>query len=98
MQPESSQSASQPGDGIPDGNDGTMSTQRCAYLMTVAMANKLHEVWISTHPMLLFTYLSQYMPATAKWFVTTEVICVSNPYVSFRVFFLGLVNVSEEIE
>ena len=50
-----------------DVQTGRMSTQRCAYLMVVAMANRLHEVWISPNPVLLFTYLSQFMPATAKW-------------------------------
>jgi dehydrogenase/reductase SDR family protein 7 len=48
-------------------NVGCMSAQRCADLMVVAMANCLHEVWISTNPMLLFTYVSQYMPSTAMW-------------------------------
>ncbi|XP_020894894.1 dehydrogenase/reductase SDR family member 7-like [Exaiptasia diaphana] len=39
-----------------------MPTERCAYLMAVSMANKLDEVWISTNPMLAYTYMCQYMP------------------------------------
>ena len=55
-------------------NVGSMSTQRCADLMVVAMANRLHEVWISTNPMLLFTYVSQYMPSTAMWYVGVLIV------------------------
>ncbi|WAR18269.1 DHRS7-like protein [Mya arenaria] len=39
-----------------------MSTERCARLCAVAIANRLDEVWISQHPILLGVYLSQYMP------------------------------------
>lgn len=39
-----------------------MQTSRCARLCAVAIANKLDEVWISKQPILLFVYLSQYMP------------------------------------
>ncbi|RMX53392.1 hypothetical protein pdam_00014261 [Pocillopora damicornis] len=39
-----------------------MQPARCAHLMTVAMANKLDEVWISPNPVLLFIYISQYCP------------------------------------
>jgi hypothetical protein len=44
-----------------------MGVERCCDLMVVAMANRLHEVWISPNPVLLFTYVSQFMPATSKW-------------------------------
>ena len=43
-----------------------VSTERCAELMAVAMANKLGEVWISNHPTLLFAYLAQYTPDLVK--------------------------------
>jgi dehydrogenase/reductase SDR family protein 7 len=43
-----------------------MSTERCASLMAVAIANRLSEVWISKHPVLLFVYLTQYMPTIAE--------------------------------
>jgi dehydrogenase/reductase SDR family protein 7 len=39
-----------------------MQTSRCAELMFIAVANKLHEVWISRHPALLMTYCTQYLP------------------------------------
>ena len=53
--------------GLTSAGKGYMSTPRCAHLICVAMANRLHEVWISKNPFLLFTYLSQYTPGTAKW-------------------------------
>lgn len=43
-------------------------TARCAHLMAVAMANRLPEIWISRNPILLFTYLGQYLPAVSdRW-------------------------------
>ena len=48
-------------------NKGRMTGERCGYLIAVAMANRLHEVWISPNPILLFTYIVQYMPTIAKW-------------------------------
>ncbi|XP_064606445.1 dehydrogenase/reductase SDR family member 7-like [Liolophura sinensis] len=47
-------------------NERRMSTSRCALLMAVAIANQLDEVWISIHPVLLFTYMAQYMPTLAR--------------------------------
>ncbi|XP_071963239.1 dehydrogenase/reductase SDR family member 7-like isoform X1 [Antedon mediterranea] len=44
-----------------------MPTERCAHLTTVALANNLHEAWISKQPVLLFTYVSQYMPSIFSW-------------------------------
>jgi dehydrogenase/reductase SDR family protein 7 len=43
-----------------------MTADRCAHLMAVAISNGLPEVWLSAHPELLFTYLVQYMPSTAR--------------------------------
>jgi hypothetical protein len=43
-----------------------VSGERCAFLMACAMHHRLHEVWISLQPILLFTYLAQYMPAFAS--------------------------------
>ncbi|XP_019853259.1 PREDICTED: dehydrogenase/reductase SDR family member 7-like [Amphimedon queenslandica] len=43
-----------------------MSVERCSYLIGVAMANELEEAWISQHPQLLYTYINQYAPWTAK--------------------------------
>ncbi|KAM7426229.1 Dehydrogenase/reductase SDR member 7 [Porites harrisoni] len=57
-----------------------MSTERCAKLMAVSMANNLDEVWISKHSPLASTYLSQYSPNFFRWIskksamkVTTEI-------------------------
>ena len=47
--------------------DARVTAERCAELITVAMANSLKEVWISLHPILLFVYISQYLPVVAKW-------------------------------
>ena len=44
-------------------NANYMMTERCSELMATAIANRCGEVWISTHPVLLFTYLAQYTPA-----------------------------------
>lgn len=49
-----------------------MSTQRCARLSAVAIANRLDEVWIALQPILTFVYLSQYMPTISGW-VTKQV-------------------------
>ena len=38
--------------------------ERCAHLMACAIYYRLSEVWISLQPILLFTYLAQYTPAT----------------------------------
>nr|XP_054758118.1 dehydrogenase/reductase SDR family member 7-like [Lytechinus pictus]XP_054758119.1 dehydrogenase/reductase SDR family member 7-like [Lytechinus pictus] len=44
-----------------------MTTDRCAALILVAMANKLNEVWIARQPILIFFYIAQYMPGVLKW-------------------------------
>ncbi|XP_020614195.1 dehydrogenase/reductase SDR family member 7-like isoform X2 [Orbicella faveolata] len=44
-----------------------MSTERCAELMVVSMANNLDEVWISSEPGLLMVYLNQYFPNLYRW-------------------------------
>ena len=40
-----------------------MTTERCATLITAAIAHKLDQVWISKHPILLFAYVAQYTPS-----------------------------------
>ncbi|XP_003386866.1 PREDICTED: dehydrogenase/reductase SDR family member 7-like [Amphimedon queenslandica] len=40
-----------------------MKVERCAELILIAVSNGLHEVWISHHPYLLMTYLSQWSPS-----------------------------------
>ena len=44
-----------------------VSAERCAFLMACALQHKLSEVWISPHPILLFTYFSQYCPDLATF-------------------------------
>ncbi|KAK7108653.1 dehydrogenase/reductase SDR family member 7-like [Littorina saxatilis] len=44
-----------------------MTTERCAHLCAVAIANQLDEAWISLQPELSYYYLNQYMPAVARW-------------------------------
>lgn len=39
-----------------------MTAARCAELMTIAMANKQGEAWISCQPALFFLYAAQYLP------------------------------------
>ena len=46
-----------------------MSTERCAKLMAVGMANNLDETWISENPSLVITYISQYFPNFYRWYV-----------------------------
>ncbi|XP_076099466.1 dehydrogenase/reductase SDR family member 7-like isoform X3 [Mytilus galloprovincialis] len=43
-----------------------MTAERCAYLMSVAMANDLDEVWLSGNPELFFLYLYQYFPTITR--------------------------------
>jgi len=50
-----------------------MSTERCAELMVVSIANNLDEVWISREPALLMTYLNQYFPNLYRWYVLYNV-------------------------
>lgn len=51
--------------------ESRVKTDRCAYLIAVAMANKVYEVWIANNPVLLFVYINQYMPNTGKWLGNT---------------------------
>lgn len=44
-----------------------LTTQRCAELMSIALANKLEEVWPSLQPILGMVYLNQYAPDTCRW-------------------------------
>jgi len=43
-----------------------MSTERCARLTAIAIANSLDEVWITRQPVLISTYFNQYMPYIFK--------------------------------
>ena len=46
--------------------DRRMSTERCAFLMAVAIVNKMDEVWISLHPFLFLHYIVTYLPSISK--------------------------------
>jgi len=45
--------------------DNGIKVVRCAELILIANANRRTEVWIAKHPILFFTYVSQYMPGVA---------------------------------
>lgn len=47
-----------------------MTTERCAQLMVVGMANRLDEIWISENPTLLMVYTDQYFPNFYRWYVS----------------------------
>ncbi|RWS29581.1 dehydrogenase/reductase SDR family member 7-like protein [Leptotrombidium deliense] len=53
-----------------------MTAQRCGYLMSIAIANKLDEVWVTEHPYLLMLYAMQYFPSITRFilcrFLTKE--------------------------
>lgn len=57
----------------PNVSDEKMTTERCAKLMAVGMANNLDEVWISENPALLMVYLNQYLPNFSRWYVLLNV-------------------------
>ena len=44
-----------------------MTTERCAQLSAIAIANNLDEVWISQHPALAAVYGAQYLPSLYMW-------------------------------
>ena len=62
---EKMSSTNEDGSSMP--TDSRVTAERCAQLITVAIANSLKEVWISLQPVLLFAYLSQYFPVQTKW-------------------------------
>ncbi|GAB6031585.1 hypothetical protein CHUAL_009350 [Chamberlinius hualienensis] len=49
--------------------DKRMTSERCAYLMSVGIANTLDEVWISPQPILSGFYFAQYTPSVMRWFL-----------------------------
>nr|KAI8735351.1 dehydrogenase/reductase SDR family member 7-like; partial [Biomphalaria glabrata] len=51
-----------------------MSTERCAYLSCLAIANRMYEVWISIPPFVLFTFGMTYLATFSKWMCTTPCI------------------------
>lgn len=49
-----------------DDDGKRMPTARCAYLMAVAIANRLDEVWVCPQPLLAYFYVQQYMPSVTR--------------------------------
>lgn len=43
-----------------------MATRRCCVLMLKAISHQFAESWISQHPVLLFTYMNNYLPTLTK--------------------------------
>ena len=43
-----------------------METSRAAYLMAVAIINRLDEAWITLQPVLALHYFNQYLPAISR--------------------------------
>ncbi|RWS27765.1 dehydrogenase/reductase SDR family member 7-like protein [Leptotrombidium deliense] len=46
-----------------------MTAERCAYLMSVAIANKVDETWITEQPFLTIFYTTQYLPSLTRSFL-----------------------------
>ena len=44
-----------------------MKVKRCAHLMAVAMANRISETWSMNQPLLLVSYIAQYLPVFHTW-------------------------------
>ena len=55
------------------GDEKRMTSARCVYLMSVAMANDLDEVWLSGHPELFYLYLFQYFPTITRRYVVNDI-------------------------
>ncbi|GFO13183.1 dehydrogenase/reductase sdr family member [Plakobranchus ocellatus] len=51
-----------------------MSTERCAYLSCVAIANRMFESWISENPALLLMYFYQWFPTQFKWILGPRIV------------------------
>ena len=54
------------------GDEKRITSARCVYLMSVAMANDLDEVWLSGHPELFYLYLFQYFPTITRRYVVND--------------------------
>lgn len=55
-------------------NPDRMSTERCAHLSLVAIANRMYESWCSTNPGLLAVYANRYMPNVSEWYFTRNIL------------------------
>ncbi|KAK2704015.1 hypothetical protein QYM36_017675 [Artemia franciscana] len=49
-------------------SDNRVSTQRCAQLMAIAIANEVTECWIAFNPVMFFMYYACYLPDTFRRF------------------------------
>ncbi|GFR60965.1 dehydrogenase/reductase SDR family member [Elysia marginata] len=50
-----------------EGFEKRMTSERCAYLSCVSIANNQYESWISPHPPLFLIYVVQMLPDLSKW-------------------------------
>ncbi|KAG0713144.1 Dehydrogenase/reductase SDR family member 7 [Chionoecetes opilio] len=60
-----------------------MSGERCGELFAFALANRLPEVWIAQQPVLLLTYLYQYLPVLTKSCVCDCGVTLTDPGAAF---------------
>lgn len=79
-----------------DPSERRMTSERCASLIAVAIANRLDEVWVSPHPELLYLYLFQYFPSIAKRLVQKKKIVDRsklslNMYLAYAVFLVYII-------
>ena len=84
-------------------DDRRMSTDRCAYLSAVAIANRLDEVWMAPNPVLFILYLSQYLPSLFRRYKTTVHVLISlfsfrSIVIILQLFFSIRSTASNEIE
>lgn len=61
------------GERMKENSENKISTERCATLMGIAIANKIREVWISKPLVLQLVYLRMYYPNLGTWYVTSFV-------------------------
>ncbi|KAL1440772.1 hypothetical protein MTO96_009308 [Rhipicephalus appendiculatus] len=57
--------------GEPKQIPGVLLPERCAELMSVAIANKLNTVWICQNPLLILFYWNQYAPCIYQRYVVS---------------------------
>ncbi|XP_037566497.1 dehydrogenase/reductase SDR family member 7 [Dermacentor silvarum] len=51
---------------------GVLLPERCAELMSVAIANKLQTVWICENPVLVLFYCNQYLPSIFQRYIVAQ--------------------------
>ncbi|XP_076671706.1 dehydrogenase/reductase SDR family member 7 [Andrena cerasifolii] len=59
------------GERMQENSENKVGTERCATLMGIAIANKIHEVWISKPLILQILYMKIYYPNVGAWILKT---------------------------